>query len=241
MRGDGQTAAIVDIDGSLVDSNDQAAPAKRLDDPPFTGEGSRVAPPEPALALTFDDGPDPMWTPVLLRELARLGARASFFVIAPRAVAWPDLVRAIRAGGHSVELHCWDHVRHSLRQRAEIEADADRSLDALARLGVAPGLWRTPWGDTAAWSAEVASARGLSLAGWTADSHDWRGDCAEGMLDAIRGDLAPGGAVLMHDGLGPGARRSDCLQTVRLLGPLCGLARARGWALAAMPSPVAAS
>lgn len=181
------------------------------------------------LTLTFDDGPDPTWTPVVLRALEGLGARATFFVVTPRALARPDLVSAIRAGGHAVELHCWDHVRHSRRTRREVEADADRSLRGLAALGVTPGLWRTPWGDTAPWTHEVAAERGLRLAGWTADTHDWRGDTAERMLDAIRDDLAPGAVVLMHDGLGPGARRSDCLETVRLLGPLCDLARRRGW------------
>jgi peptidoglycan/xylan/chitin deacetylase (PgdA/CDA1 family) len=192
---------------------------------------------EGGLSLTFDDGPDPVWTPVVLQALARLGARATFFVMAPRALQRPDLVAAIREGGHAVELHCWSHVRHSRHSRREIEADADHALRALGTLGVTPTLWRTPWGDTAPRTGEVAAERGLGLAGWTADTHDWRGDTAERMLDAIRHDLADDAVVLMHDGLGPGARRWDCLQTVRLLGPLCDLARARGWALDAAPRP----
>ncbi len=173
----------------------------------------------------------------MLRELARLGAHATFFVIAPRALAFPEVVRAIRAGGHAVELHCWTHRRHTARERHAVEDDTDRALEALGGLGIAPTLWRTPWGDEAGWTGEVAAARGLRLVGWTADTHDWRGDSAEQMLAAVEADLEAGGSVLMHDGLGPGARRADCLQTLRLLDPLCRVARARGWSLEAMTGP----
>jgi peptidoglycan-N-acetylglucosamine deacetylase len=192
------------------------------------------------LSLTFDAGPDPVWTPILLRRLARLDARASFFVVAPRARAHPGLVRAMRDDGHSVELHCWSHPRHGGSRRQMVEREVDRSLDALARIGVAPLRWRAPWGDRAEWSEGVAAARGLTLTGWSADTHDWRGDRAEQMLAAVRDDLGPGGVVRMHDGIGPGAGRGDCLQTVRLLAPLCRIARANGWALEPVPAPAAA-
>lgn len=194
--------------------------------------------PGASVALTFDDGPDAVWTPIVLRRLARLGVRATFFVVAPRALRLPHVVRAMRDEGHAVELHCWDHVRHSHRTRRDVERDADRALAALAGLGVSPSRWRTPWGDTAPWTADVAAARGLALTGWTADTHDWRGDTAERMLEAVRPGLLAGAVVLMHDGIGPGATRADCLQTVRLLEPLCAAARAAGLGIAP-PSAVA--
>lgn len=159
-------------------------------------------------------------------------------MIAPLAAARPDIVRDIGDGGHEIGLHCWTHERHSRSARHVVEDETDRALAALAGLGVAPRLWRTPWGDTAEWTADVAAARDLTLVRWTADTHDWRGDTAEEMLDAIRDDLAPGGSVLMHDGLGPGARRADCLQTLRLLAPLAREARVQGLALDVMGSPV---
>jgi peptidoglycan/xylan/chitin deacetylase (PgdA/CDA1 family) len=182
------------------------------------------------VALTFDDGPDATWTPIILHELRRLEAIATFFLIAPRAVANPRSVEAMLEAGHGVGLHCWEHLRHSARTRADLERDTDRALAALAGLGVAPVLWRTPWGDTAPWTGEVARERGLQPVGWTADSHDWRGDTAAEMLAAVEDDLGPGGVVLMHDGLGPGARRRDCLQTLRLLPPLCARIAAMGCA-----------
>jgi hypothetical protein len=81
----------------------------------------------------------------------------------------------------------------------------------------------------APWTAAVAAERGLDVTGWTADSHDWRGDPAEAMLAAVVPALGPGGLVLMHDGLGPGALRADCRETVRLITPLCDAIRTRGW------------
>ena len=173
-----------------------------------------------AISPTFDDGPDPVWTPRVLEALAQAGARATFFVMAGRAAAHPELVAAILDGGHDVGLHCLEHVRHPQTTRAAIEADTDAALALLAELGVHPTLWRLPWGREAFWSRAVARERGLEIVGWHADTHDWRGDGAETMLEAIAPRLGPGAVVLAHDGLGPGATRDGCAETVRLIGLL---------------------
>ena len=172
------------------------------------------------MALTFDDGPDPAGTPAVLRELEALGVTATFFVIAPRARRHAALLAETVAAGHDVGLHCFHHLRHSRLSREEVERDTDDALAALAALGVTPRLWRTPWGDLAPWTGAIAAERGLTLTSWTADTHDWRGDSAEEMLASVAPALGPGCVVLMHDGLGPGARRRDCAETVRLLAPL---------------------
>jgi peptidoglycan-N-acetylglucosamine deacetylase len=183
------------------------------------------------LALTFDDGPDPRWTPRVLDALERAGARASFFVMAGRAAAHPALIARMGRAGHRVELHCTRHVRHRVAGRAAIVADLREGLALLAGLGVRPRLWRLPWGEEAPWSAELAGVHGLALCRWSADTHDWRGDRADAMLAAVARRAAPGGVVLMHDGLGPGALRPGCGQTVALIEPLAELGRRRGLAL----------
>jgi peptidoglycan-N-acetylglucosamine deacetylase len=168
-----------------------------------------------SVELTFDDGPDPVWTPAVLAALSGSALRATFFVIAPRAAAHPQLVAAIRAGGHAVELHCYEHVCHTEVDRATVEDDTRRALATLADLGVHPTRWRTPWGVHAPWTQEIAAAHDLQLCGWDVDSHDWRGDAAEQMLAAVGPDLHEGAVVLLHDGLGPGALRQGCSETVR--------------------------
>ena len=174
----------------------------------------------PWAALTFDDGPNPLWTPRILKALDRANARATFFVIAPLALKHRHLVSVMLDAGHEVEFHCTEHVRHTHRSRREVEADTQEGLWALQNLGVEPRLWRPPWGICAPWTQEVAEDLGLQLAFWNADTKDWRGDTATEMLGRIEPLLGPGSVVLMHDGLGPGARRTGCGETFALLGPL---------------------
>ena len=177
-------------------------------------------------ALTFDDGPDPAWTPRILAALDRARARATSFVIAPLAVEHQNIVAAAREAGHEVQFHCTEHARHTRRSRREVEDDTREGLEMLRSLGVEPRLWRPPWGVLAPWTQELGDDFGLRLAHWSADTHDWRGDPAPEMLRRVEPLLGPGSVVLMHDGLGPGARRSGCDETVALVDPL--VARLRG-------------
>ncbi|MGA2013712.1 MAG: polysaccharide deacetylase family protein [Solirubrobacteraceae bacterium] len=186
------------------------------------------------LAFTFDDGPDRRCTPDLLDLLSAVNARATFFAIAPRAAAEADLVARMIDEGHAVGLHCDEHVRHSARSADWCRADTIRALRRLERLGLTPRLWRTPWGDVAPWTREIAADHGLRLVGWTVDTHDWRGDSAATMFAAIAPALAPGAIVLAHDGVGPGARRHDARETIALVQSVAGHARERGLGLAAL-------
>ncbi len=187
------------------------------------------------IALTFDDGPDPTWTPRVLDALDRVEGRATFYVVGEDAERHPDVVRAVVDAGHDVGLHCHRHVRHTDRDRPWLERDTAHALAVLADLGVRPTTWRTPWGIEAPWTATVARERGLVLVRWDADTHDWRGDAAQTMHAAIEPDLRPGAIVLAHDGLGPGARRVGCAATVALVGRLA----AAGWELAGVDEVLA--
>ena len=179
----------------------------------------------PAIALTFDDGPDPDWTPLVLDALASVRARATFFVVAPRASRYPSLLARMREEGHEVGFHCTEHVRHDAMRQEDIEADVRSGLPALAG---PVRLWRTPWGVVTWATEEVARRHGLTLVGWTADTEDWRGDNAQEMLLRIEEKLVPQAVVLMHDGIGPGATRGDCRMTVDLIAQLVYRARNRG-------------
>jgi peptidoglycan/xylan/chitin deacetylase (PgdA/CDA1 family) len=189
--------------------------------------------------LTFDDGPDPIWTPKVLDALHRSRARATFFVIAPLAVRFPRLIRRITRAGHNVELHCSKHVRHTELTYSEVAADVRSGLEDLGAIDVFPKLWRPPWGVVAPWTRTVAKDLRLGLVLWTADTHDWRGDSASEMLGNVRLNLRPGAIVLMHDGLGPGAKRSGCEETVDLIGKVVEQARSFGCEPCPMSVPYA--
>ena len=182
--------------------------------------------PSPApVALTFDDGPDPVWTPLVLDALARARARATFFVVAPRAARYPSLVSSMRERGHDVAFHCAEHVRHDAMTQEEIEADVRSGPVALGR---SMNYWRTPWGLITPATEEVADKHRFRLVGWTADTEDWRGGAPGEMLARIRDRISPGAIVLMHDGVGPGAMREGCEATVNLVRPLVALVRSQG-------------
>jgi peptidoglycan/xylan/chitin deacetylase (PgdA/CDA1 family) len=188
----------------------------------------------PALSLTFDDGPDPTWTPQIVEQLQRCHIAATFFMVGERVLAELVLAREVLAAGHEIQLHCHRHVRHTELTEAELQHDSESALTALESVGVHPRLWRAPWGVCTDASHRVAERLGLQLVRWSIDTHDWRGDEPQAMLDYARSQLADGGAVLMHDALGPGARRAGCQNTLVLLPQLAALARARGLLLAPM-------
>jgi peptidoglycan/xylan/chitin deacetylase (PgdA/CDA1 family) len=188
----------------------------------------------PSLSLTFDDGPDPDGTPVLLDLLSDLGARATFFPIAPRAAQHPALIARALAEGHAVGLHCERHVRHSEQDLESVREDTVRALARLRSLGAQPVLWRTPWGDLAPFSSQLATEHELRLVGWTVDTHDWRGDAASDMFERVRAELHDRAVVLAHDGIGPGARRSTVEQTIELVRLIAADAAERGLRIEAL-------
>ena len=167
--------------------------------------------------LTFDDGPDPRGTSLVLDALASASAPATFFVTPG---AHPELIARTIGEGHSVAYHCGLHVRHGERSRDDVAAEAERDLEWLDRQGVRPRAWRTPWGDLASWTADLAADLGLELWHWSDDSEDWAGHDAASMLAGLDRTVRDGSVVLMHDGVGPGALREDCRATAELVAPL---------------------
>jgi peptidoglycan/xylan/chitin deacetylase (PgdA/CDA1 family) len=186
------------------------------------------------LSLTFDDGPDPTWTPQIVEQLQRCHIAGTFFMVGERVLAQPVLARKVLAFGHDIQLHCHRHIRHTELTEAELQHDCESALAALESVGVRPRLWRAPWGVCTDASHRVAERLGLQLVRWSIDTHDWRGDRPQAMLDEARSRLTDGGAILMHDALGPGARRAGCENTLALLPALAASARAHGLLLAPM-------
>ena len=126
----------------------------------------------------------PVWTPaVLARSRARARARPSS-CSAPRPRATPTPLRRALAEGHEVELHGDEHLRHG-GHPASGSPTTERGARGARRARRAAAPLAHAVGRLAPWTAAVAAAHGLELAGWTADTHDWRGDRAEAMLAAV--------------------------------------------------------
>lgn len=160
----------------------------------------RVATREPAIALTFDDGPHPRDTPAVLEILERHGARGTFFLVGKRAAEHPQVVARILAGGHALANHSWDHpsfrqVRGGFR-RAQIRWCAE----TLAGQG-GDRLFRPPYGEQGIGARLDAALCGHSVVAWDVVAEDWRDDPAEVLVQRVMRRLRRGSIVLFHDTL----------------------------------------
>lgn len=185
--------------------------------------GTLVTAGTPYAALTFDDGPDPQWTPRVLDVLRFHGVRATFCVLGENAAAYPDLIRRIAAEGHTLCNHSWNHdVSLGERSRPEIEADLLRTNAAIraAVPDAQTAYYRQPGG---AWTAEVVEvAQDLDMVPlhWTVDPQDWRQPGVGEITSVVGTGAFPGAIVLLHDG---GGDRGDTVKAVdRILGRLSG-------------------
>lgn len=156
-----------------------------------------------AVGLTFDDGPDPVFTPALLDVLGRHRARATFFVLGDRAARHPELIARMRAEGHTVASHTVDHrsLTHDAPRRWRHRVRWRRMQLSGMPEGVDRSLWRPPYGHLSVGAALGAWAPSRRCIGWSIDARDYRAEPAEVIVDRVLGALAPGAIVLFHDGL----------------------------------------
>ncbi|MCE2512611.1 MAG: polysaccharide deacetylase family protein [Acidimicrobiia bacterium] len=154
--------------------------------------------------LTFDDGPNPDYTPQVLDVLARHDARATFFVVGSLAQAYPDIIQRIAAEGHTIANHSWNHEDLAGLSRAAFDETISRTQAVLGDLA-APCL-RPPYGSIDAFTREWAASHGLTLLTWDASPADWLRPPAEEIADYIVKWARPGVVLLMHDGGGDRSR-----------------------------------
>ncbi|HEY4012415.1 MAG TPA: polysaccharide deacetylase family protein [Polyangiaceae bacterium] len=161
------------------------------------------------VALTFDDGPDPVSTPRILDALAVRGARATFFVVGRKVEQHPEVVRAIVERGHAVGLHSYAHDRlFALRGERRVRADLARGIAALEKVtGERPILFRPPIGHTNPILARVADSLDLTVVGWSVGARDGLATAKKDAVAArVCAGLRDGAIVLMHDAPETGTR-----------------------------------
>ena len=154
------------------------------------------------IVLTFDDGPDPVQTPLVLRSLEAHGASATFFVLMSRTRRRPELVREIVAEGHEVGLHGPDHVdltEFSYREALTRTADAKSELEEIT--GKPVRWFRPPYGRLGPSSLLAVHRAGLSVALWSASAWDWLPSSPTERWEVVLGAARPGAIFLAHDGI----------------------------------------
>ena len=181
-----------------------------------TSHGSREGPPR--AALTFDDGPWPGSTDVILDALRAHHVKAAFFIIGRYGRQWPDLVRRIHAEGHLIGNHTFDHHRLGLfRGRCYWHAQIAAADDAIANItGSRPRLFRPPMGFKSPQLVLSAKCLGHQIVAWSRRGRDGIATTPQRIIQSLAGTVGAGDVVLLHDGRDPGSRRDVTATAIAL-------------------------
>ncbi|WP_328860720.1 bifunctional polysaccharide deacetylase/glycosyltransferase family 2 protein [Streptomyces sp. NBC_00306] len=214
-------------------------PQKILDGGPVIDVRDKADPkaltvPDRKLVLTFDDGPDPVWTPRVLDALKAHDAHAVFFITGTMASRYPDLVARMVREGHEIGLHTFNHPDLAFQSTDRIDWELSQNQLALAgAAGIRTSLFRPPYSsssealDNKSWPvAQYIGSHGYITVFNNTDSEDWKRPGAQAILDRATPSGTKGSIVLMHDS---GGERS---QTVAALQRLLPQMKARGYTFA---------
>jgi peptidoglycan-N-acetylglucosamine deacetylase len=163
------------------------------------GAVTHVATHEAVAALTFDDGPHPEYTPLLLDILETYQVRAIFFMVGAAARKHSELVKQVGEKGHAIGNHSWDHPSFPSitgRQRREQLRDC---ANAIAPYG--QKIFRPPSGVQDAASRLDAWRLRYKIVGWNVDAEDWIAHAPDWMADRIISNIRPGSIILLHDAI----------------------------------------
>jgi peptidoglycan/xylan/chitin deacetylase (PgdA/CDA1 family) len=186
-----------------------------------------VAPQNPhEIALTFDDGPNPRWTPQLLDLLAKYNVRATFFLIGQFAVQQRELVRRTHEGGHLIGNHTWTHPNLFRTDRPQTRKELDETTNRLQQItGTRVRFFRPPYGFRRPHTLLIARELGMIPVTWNVIGNDWDAPSAEAIVTRVtrlteknrrRGDATN---LVLHDG-GHKTLEADRSRTVEATGEL---------------------
>jgi peptidoglycan/xylan/chitin deacetylase (PgdA/CDA1 family) len=179
------------------------------------------------VALTFDDVPDPRFTPYVLDILKNKKVSATFFVVGTRSSKHPDILRRIHYEGHNVGNHSYSHPDFSKLPMVKMQEQINRAEVIIKRIvGFRPKLVRPPYGEILPSQLEWAKQQGYTVVNWDVDSSDWRQLTADRVFQNVTRAIRPGSVVLMHAGGGKG---QDLSGTVKALPRIIDWLRAHGY------------
>ncbi len=187
------------------------------------------------VSLTFDDGPNPYATPLILDALGRAGVRATFFFLGRHVERWPEIARRAAAEGHQIANHGYFHRKLHFRSVAYVRDDLGRGKRAIeAACGVTPGFFRAPHGFRSPWVTAIASSLGEQTVGWSLGVWDTDRTGAEAVVARTVEGARPGYILLLHDGDGYDPI-GDRLQTAQAVPGIVDGLHDRGFTFATLP------
>ncbi|MEV5171320.1 polysaccharide deacetylase family protein [Streptomyces flaveolus] len=165
------------------------------------------------MVLTFDDGPNPEYTPHILDTLAKYDVRAMFFVCGECVVQNRELLARMADEGHVVGNHTWTHPLLTELNRREIRSEMESTSDAIEdSYGERPQWFRAPYGAWNRAAFQLGAEMGMEPMAWTVDTTDWMEPGTRTIIDQVESGAAPGVVVLSHDA---GGDRSQTVRAIR--------------------------
>ncbi|WP_371543083.1 polysaccharide deacetylase family protein [Streptomyces sp. NBC_00554] len=166
-----------------------------------------------SMVLTFDDGPDPRYTPDILSTLREYDVHAMFFVCGEMAVDNKDLLREMADDGHTVGNHTWSHPLLTKLSRSAIHSEMERTCEVIDdAFGEPPGWFRAPYGAWNRAAFQLGAELGMEPLAWTVDTLDWTSPGTRTIVNRVEDGAAPGVVVLSHDA---GGDRSQSVRALR--------------------------
>lgn len=155
------------------------------------------------IALTFDDGPDPRYTPQVLDLLKKNNVKATFFVLGEKAKENPQLIKRMVDEGHTIGLHANKHIGAPVRTYKAMKDDFFSSISVLRSMGVTVHLYRPPWGLVNIASSKFIHQYDFEPVLWSIHASDWSRYVDEKHIERILTQkVKPGDIILLHDGRG---------------------------------------
>lgn len=186
-----------------------------------------------AVAFTFDDGPDDVWTPQILAVLTQLGIKGTFLCVGARVAQNPQVVQEMVKAGHVVGNHSWDHPNFTKISISEVRSQIERTADEIARVtSVRPRFFRPPYGALNEAVIEEVIRLQYKILFWNVDSLDWSGITAQQVEANVLAHVGPGSIILMHSAGGRGESLED---TVRALPKVVSTLRNEGYSFFTVP------
>lgn len=152
------------------------------------------------IALTFDDGPSPVYTPELLDLLRDQGIRATFFLVTKNVQAHPKIVKRMAKEGHAIGLHSLNHRGFWLETPKQTRLDFEKSIQIFQELEIELIGFRPPWGTFNALTRHYACKAGLPIYLWSRNAKDWKIKTQpEDIVSRISQNLTVGEIIVLHD------------------------------------------
>ncbi|MDX2225873.1 MAG: polysaccharide deacetylase family protein [Verrucomicrobiae bacterium] len=175
--------------------NDVADPSKVVARFVYDGPGASKR-----VALTLDDGPTPRVTESILKDLADRKAKATFFMIGRRVKEFPAIAKDVLAAGHEIGNHTYTHPKLAVLSNDRVHAELRKTQTVIGdTLNVYPSWFRPPYGSFRKSQGAIALDMGLGVAYWSVDTHDWRRQGVDRIVERAVGPAQSGSIILGHD------------------------------------------